>query len=75
MKTIALGRCKQHRMTRKGDVPCFHNFGGDYEVLRELPWGSVVLRHIPSGNIDLAIYDELIASSLPGPWVPIQVVN
>ena len=63
MKTIALRPCEQHRTTSKKIPPCFHNFGGDYEVLRELPWGSVALRHIPSGNIGLAREDELIVQS------------
>ena len=63
MKTITLRPCKQHIMTRKGDVPCFHNFGGDYEVLREIPVGMMVLRHIPSGNIGLAKDDELLLAA------------
>ena len=65
MRTIALRPCEQHIPTRKDIPPCFHNFGGHYEVLRELPCcRMVVLRHIPSGSIGLARHDELLAPPL-----------
>mgnify|MGYP001578099052 CR=1 FL=1 len=66
MKTIGLRPCEKHIPTRKDIPPCFHNYGGDYEVLRAIPGGMVVLRQIPSGSMGLARHDELLTPSLPG---------
>ena len=63
MKTIGLRPCEKHIPTRKDIPPCFHNYGGDYEVLRAIPGGMVVLRQIPSGSIGLARDNELLPAA------------
>ena len=57
---VTLDPCVKHLPTTKKRAPaCFHNLGGAYEVVRELVWGMVLLRHGKSDSVGLAEEREL----------------
>ena len=58
--TTFLKPCMDHVKRLQDVPPCFHNWGGEYQVVRPLHWGMVLLRHVGTGRVGLAAEAEII---------------
>ena len=54
MTTVFLKPCAEHLKRLAGVPACFQNWGGEYEIVRPLQGGTLLLRHVKSGNLGLA---------------------
>ena len=57
---VQLKPCMVHTTRHRHEPPCCQNYGGDYQVIRQLPWDRVMLRHIPSMNLALVSQDAIM---------------
>ena len=57
---VRLKPCAEHE-TRARHVPrCFHNWGGVYEIIRQIRGGKLLLQHLDTNNKGYATYDDII---------------
>ena len=54
MTTVFLKLCAEHQKRLSGVPACFQNWGGEYEIIRPLIGGMILLRHVESKHLSLA---------------------